>query len=73
MVTFSNADTCFAKKLCTRSLPNVQGLSRGSMGLQTEGESNPLKFSQMFHLAPQGSSFVVTNGVYVTQTPLLRC
>ena len=29
---------------------------------QTEGESNPLKFSQMFHLAAQGSSFVITNG-----------
>ena len=31
--------------------------------LQTEGESNPLKFSQMFHLAAQGSSFVITNGL----------
>lgn len=29
---------------------------------QTEGESNPLKFSQVFHLAPAGGSFVVTNG-----------
>lgn len=30
--------------------------------LQTEGESNPLKFSQVFHLMPVGTSFVVTNG-----------
>jgi hypothetical protein len=29
---------------------------------QTEGESNALKFSQVFHLMPVGSSFVVTNG-----------
>jgi hypothetical protein len=30
--------------------------------LQTEGESNALKFSQVFHLMPVNSSFVVTNG-----------
>ncbi|CAK0786905.1 Nuclear transport factor 2B [Coccomyxa viridis] len=30
----------------------------------TEGESNPLKFSQMFHLAAQGSSFVITNDIF---------
>jgi hypothetical protein len=30
--------------------------------LQPDGESNPLKFSQTFHLMPVGSSFVVTNG-----------
>lgn len=29
---------------------------------QTEGESAPLKFSQVFHLMPVGQSFVVTNG-----------
>lgn len=29
---------------------------------QTEGEANPLKFSQIFHLAPVGNSFVITNG-----------
>lgn len=29
---------------------------------QPEGETNPLKFSQTFHLAPVGGSFVVTNG-----------
>ena len=33
--------------------------------VQTEGESNALKFSQMFHLAAQGSSFVITNGAHV--------
>jgi hypothetical protein len=32
------------------------------MLLQTEGESNALKFSQVFHLMPVGQSFVVTNG-----------
>ena len=36
--------------------------------MQTEGESNPLKFSQMFHLAAQGSSFVITNGAPVAET-----
>ena len=30
--------------------------------LQPEGETNPLKFSQTFHLAPVGGSYVVTNG-----------
>ena len=43
------------------------------MVMQTEGESNPLKFSQMFHLAPQGGSFVVTNGASVPQAPFLSC
>ena len=37
--------------------------------LQTEGESNPLKFSQMFHLAAQGSSFVITNGALPSYPP----
>lgn len=32
--------------------------------LQTEGESNPLKFSQTFHLAPLNGSYVVTNGAW---------
>lgn len=32
--------------------------------LLTEGQSNPLKFSQMFHLSPVGGSFVVTNDVF---------
>ncbi|KAK2076587.1 Nuclear transport factor 2B [Prototheca wickerhamii] len=32
--------------------------------LITEGESNPLKFSQVFHLAPAGGSFVVTNDIF---------
>lgn len=31
--------------------------------LQTEGESQPLKFSQFFHLAPAGGSFVISNGM----------
>lgn len=30
--------------------------------MQTEGESNPIKFSQVFHLMPFNNSFVVTNG-----------
>ena len=29
---------------------------------QPEGESNPLKFSQTFHLVPVGGSFIVSNG-----------
>ncbi|KIZ07699.1 Nuclear transport factor 2 [Monoraphidium neglectum] len=32
--------------------------------VQTEGESNALKFSQVFHLMPVGSSFVVTNDMF---------
>ncbi|CAD7696083.1 unnamed protein product [Ostreobium quekettii] len=30
--------------------------------LMTEGQSNPTRFSQTFHLAQMGQSFVVTNG-----------
>lgn len=30
----------------------------------TEGESQPLKFSQFFHLAPAGGSFVISNDVF---------
>eukprot|EP00877_Chromochloris_zofingiensis_P008307 jgi/Chrzof1/372/Cz01g13150.t1 len=29
-----------------------------------EGESNPLKFSQVFHLMPVGNSFIVTNDMF---------
>lgn len=32
--------------------------------LLPEGESNPLKFSQTFHLMPVGSSYVVTNDLF---------
>ncbi|KAI3428575.1 hypothetical protein D9Q98_007397 [Chlorella vulgaris] len=32
--------------------------------LLPEGESNPLKFSQTFHLAPVGGSFVITNDLF---------
>lgn len=32
--------------------------------MQTEGEANPLRFSQVFHLAAMGSSFVITNGMW---------
>jgi hypothetical protein len=32
--------------------------------LLPEGESNALKFSQVFHLAPVGGSFVVTNDLF---------
>lgn len=32
--------------------------------LLPEGESNPLKFSQTFHLVPVGSSFVVSNDLF---------
>lgn len=31
---------------------------------QPDGESNALKFSQVFHLMPVGSSFVVTNDMF---------
>ena len=34
------------------------------LNLQPEGETNPLKFSQTFHLAPVGGSFVVTNDLF---------
>ena len=30
--------------------------------MQIEGETNPLKFSQVFHLAAHGGSFIITNG-----------
>ena len=50
---------------------SVQSSVIRAISLQTEGESNPLKFSQMFHLAAQGSSFVITNGAPVTETLLL--
>lgn len=30
--------------------------------LLPEGETNPLKFSQTFHLVPVGGSFAVSNG-----------
>jgi len=29
-----------------------------------EGESHPLRFSQVFHLAPMNNSFVVTNDMF---------
>jgi hypothetical protein len=32
--------------------------------LLPEGETNPLKFSQAFHLVPVGGSFVVTNDLF---------
>lgn len=32
--------------------------------IQTEGESNAIKFSQVFHLAPLNNSFVVTNDMF---------
>ncbi|GBF95255.1 nuclear transport factor [Raphidocelis subcapitata] len=32
--------------------------------VQAEGESNALKFSQVFHLMPVGTSFVVTNDMF---------
>ena len=38
--------------------------------LKTEGEANPLRFSQVFHLAATGGSFVITNG---TALPQLGC
>jgi hypothetical protein len=31
---------------------------------QPDGEANALKFSQVFHLMPVGSSFVVTNDMF---------
>ncbi|KAI8473841.1 MAG: hypothetical protein J3K34DRAFT_409377 [Monoraphidium minutum] len=32
--------------------------------VQPEGENNALKFSQVFHLMPVGTSFVVTNDMF---------
>jgi hypothetical protein len=32
--------------------------------LQADNETNPLKFSQTFHLAPVGGSYVVTNDLF---------
>lgn len=31
--------------------------------MQVDGEANPLKFSQVFHLAATGGSFIITNGI----------
>lgn len=39
--------------------------------VQVEGETNPLKFSQVFHLAATGGSFVITNGEIVADSSLL--
>ncbi len=36
--------------------------------MQTEGESRPMAFSQVFHLAPVNNSWVVTNGEQICQT-----
>jgi len=33
--------------------------------LLPEGETNPLKFSQTFHLVPVGGSFMVSNGEFI--------
>ena len=49
---------CCALKLVVSALPDP--VFRPT--LQPDGESNPLKFSQVFHLMPVGTSFVVTNG-----------
>lgn len=43
-----------------------------SVALQPEGETNPLKFSQTFHLAPVAGSFVVTNDLFRC-APLPHC
>ncbi|BDA50313.1 Nuclear transport factor 2 [Coccomyxa sp. Obi] len=32
--------------------------------LLIEGETNPLKFSQVFHLAATGGSFIITNDIF---------
>jgi ketosteroid isomerase-like protein len=32
--------------------------------LLTEGETNPLRFSEIFHLAPVANSFVITNDIF---------
>jgi len=32
--------------------------------LLTEGESRPMAFSQVFHLAPMNNSWVVTNDIF---------
>lgn len=40
---------------------------------QPEGETNPLKFSQTFHLAPVGGSYVVTNGERAAASCCLAC
>ena len=34
------------------------------MVLQPEGETNPLKFSQTFHLVPVGGSYIVSNDLF---------
>ena len=43
----------------------AQGSSIACRLLQTEGESNPLFFSQIFHLAPVGTSYAVSNGASI--------
>ncbi|KAK9902755.1 hypothetical protein WJX75_005016 [Coccomyxa subellipsoidea] len=32
--------------------------------LLVDGEANPLKFSQVFHLAATGGSFIITNDIF---------
>ena len=40
----------------------LQVFTSGVLFLQTEGESRPMPFSQVFHLANINGSWVVTNG-----------
>ena len=39
--------------------------------MQTEGESRPMPFSQVFHLAPVNQSWVVTNGESAPRSVLM--
>eukprot|EP01023_Acetabularia_acetabulum_P040681 TRINITY_DN3947_c0_g1_i1.p2 TRINITY_DN3947_c0_g1~~TRINITY_DN3947_c0_g1_i1.p2 ORF type:complete len:144 (-),score=6.21 TRINITY_DN3947_c0_g1_i1:340-708(-) len=57
---------------CTHKIASLDAQPSPSQGilvfvtgqLLTEGESNPLRFSQLFHLAPAGQSFIVTNDMF---------
>jgi hypothetical protein len=56
------ADGTRARAGKTKTTLTLPSLTSSPQPQQTEGESQPLKFSQVFHLMPVGSSFVVTNG-----------
>lgn len=48
-----------------RGLPPTDSAPPSAVSLvQPEGETNPLKFSQTFHLVPVGGSYIVSNDLF---------
>lgn len=59
-------------KQCKHQVTSIDAQQSMSQGINivvtgqilTEGEAQPLKFSQFFHLAPAGGSFVISNDIF---------